>query len=193
MNVVSSAVTPPRWTQDGAPPPAAYPAKGFGKETCHAEQTFEFPWGPALAILVVALFGGPVFGHGAAMARTLDGVWDVTVTVVDCATGQPPVINPPPPFRAIITFTREGKVIESAGSPLVPSDTPPPPPTFFVRSSPGLGTWSHAGGRMYSAYRFFRLNNNSYAGVQVIGEEIELHGDTFAAEARPSRSMPVAP
>jgi hypothetical protein len=80
---------------------------------------------------------------------------------------------------SIITFTRDGKVIETPGTPLVG-------PLPVLRVSPGLGTWKNLGGRHYTAaFTFFRVNvpANTFAGTQKITEAIELSkdGDEFTA------------
>jgi len=131
----------------------------------------------ALALSCSLLFGTPALGRDDAEDATLEGVWDVSVEIVDCSTGLP---LPRPGFQGIIMFTRDGKVIDTAGNPLIPADPPGPP---FTRTSPGLGTWRHDGGRHYSAVsKFFRMDGTVFKGTQELAESIELRGaDNFVA------------
>jgi hypothetical protein len=103
-------------------------------------------------------------------SERLEGVWDVQVTILStCSPSGIPVNEVP----SMITFTRDGKVIETAGTPLVG-------PVPVLRGSPGLGTWQRRGGRHSTAtFTFFRINvpANTFAGTQTITEDIELSRD----------------
>ena len=103
-------------------------------------------------------------------SEPLEGVWDVQVTILSaCGPSGIPVNEVP----SMITFTRDGKVIETAGTPLVG-------PVPVLRGSPGLGTWQRRRGRHSTAtFTFFRINvpANTFAGTQTITEDIELSRD----------------
>jgi hypothetical protein len=126
----------------------------------------------SLLVAAMALGVSDVAGAGDRM----EGVWDVQVTILSaCGPTGVPVGGLP----SIITFTRDGKVIETAGTPLVG-------PLPVLRVSPGLGTWQHLGRRNYTAaFTFFRINvpANTFAGTPKISEAIELSkgGDEFTA------------
>lgn len=127
----------------------------------------------ALLLVAVLLVAGTVSGLAdVALANgdRLEGVWPVQVTILSaCGPTGVPVGGVP----SIITFTRDGKVIEAPGTPLVG-------PLPILRVSPGLGAWQHEGGRHYSgAFTFFRVNvpANTFAGTQKITEAITLSKD----------------
>lgn len=78
--------------------------------------------------LALAENGGP---------RAIEGVWAMSLTLRDCATGAPLG----PPFRSLLTFHRGGTLSESAGT------------TQFAagQRSPGHGVWSFSGANRYAA------------------------------------------
>jgi len=107
--------------------------------------------------------------------NTLEGVWRDTATLLGLCSAP----SPPREIPGMITFTRDGKVIETTGTPLVG-------PAGINRMSPGLGAWEFLGGHHYRAvFRFFRINvpANTPEGVQEITEDITLsdQGDEFTA------------
>lgn len=72
----------------------------------------------------------------AAMAKSLEGVWFVRVTLRNCDTGA----QLGSPFNSLVTFAQGGTISESAGSlGFAPG-----------QRSPGHGTWSRQGGQTYS-------------------------------------------
>jgi hypothetical protein len=120
-------------------------------------------------VLAVLLIGGPVVGHDTARADKIEGVWNVTVTILSaCGPTGVPVGTVP----AMNMFMHDGLLTEAPGTTVVP-----PPPT--LRGSPGMGTWQKLGGQHYTAvFTFFRLNpDNTFAGTQRITEDIELSQD----------------
>jgi hypothetical protein len=138
-------------------------------------RTMRFTLLPAAALAFLITLTSEAHGN------QIEGLWDVVVWITDCASGAP---APVPPIRAMITFTRDGKVIETAGTPLLG-------PIPIQRVSPGLGTWQHLGQRHFTAaFTFFRINVPptaavpfSFAGTQTITEDIELShdGNEFSA------------
>lgn len=70
-------------------------------------------------------------------ARAIEGVWGMSLTLRDCATGA--ALGPP--FRSLLTFHAGGTLTESPGT------------TQFSagQRSPGHGGWSHTGGNTFSA------------------------------------------
>jgi len=101
-------------------------------------------------------------------AHKLEGVWDVSVTILDCQTG-----NPIRTVRAMTMFIRGGTMTELA-----------------ARSSPSLrtaslGTWGYVGRHQYTAvFRFSRFNpDGSFAATQKVSRVIDLNreGNAFSA------------
>jgi hypothetical protein len=92
-------------------------------------------------------------------APRLEGVWKVSVTVRDCATGD--VIRTP---RALNLFMHDGSVTETADNPL--------------RSS-SVGQWRHLQGNSYtSTFWFFRRNpDGTFAATVKVTRTIELSDD----------------
>jgi hypothetical protein len=127
-------------------------------------------WALLAAGLLVATMALGMADVVLANGGQLEGVWSVQVTILSaCGPTGVPVGG----FPSIITFTRDGKVIETPGTPLVG-------PLPVLRVSPGLGTWQHEGGRHYTgAFTFFRVNvpANTFAGTQKITEDIVLSKD----------------
>jgi hypothetical protein len=143
-------------------------------ESRHAMRTRRFTRvsGMALAFLFILTIA-PTSGHGDSLGSKggrLDGVWQIQVTILsECGPTGVPVGGLP----TIITFTRDGKVIETPGTLLLG-------PLPVLRVSPGLGAWQHLGRRHYTAvFRFFRINVPAitFAGTQKITEDIELSKD----------------
>lgn len=89
-----------------------------------------------LSVLTIAGTAGPVRAEGGG-ARAIEGVWGMSLTLRDCATGAPLG----PPFRSLLTFHTKGTLSESAGT------------TGFAagQRSPGHGVWSHTGGKTFAA------------------------------------------
>ena len=140
-----------------------------------------------LAVLVVVM-GVTLFFTGALASAddnqgepTLAGVWQVEVTLLS-ACGQAGVVGHLP---TLYTFTGDGKVIETPGTPLGLPGT--------LRTSPGLGTWQHDEGQQFSAvFRAFIIYfgspdptkpDNTPAGSITFTEAIELSqdGDSFTS------------
>ncbi len=95
-------------------------------------------------------------------ARKLEGVWNLTVTRLDCQTGA--VLGSGP---SISTFARGG-TMHDFGSGRPPS----------IRSA-GYGVWSYHSNRRFSdAFQFFIFNTDgTLAGRQIIREQIQLSRD----------------
>lgn len=89
-------------------------------------------WTVRLGVALVALLFGSA-GEVWAQGQTLTGVWAQTITPRDCATNEP---LPVPPFRALLTFHRDGAVTESVASLSFAAG----------QRSIGHGGWVHAGG-----------------------------------------------
>jgi len=131
-----------------------------------------------LAVLVVVA-GVALFAAGALASaddgpgkHSLEGVWMADLMILS-ACGGVPVKE----FPVLLTFTHDGKVIETPNTLALES-------LEFRRVSPGLGTWQHQGGRQYIAvFRFFRVSADLTTpdGFHKITEAIELDqdGDAF--------------
>ena len=91
-----------------------------------------------LVIGAVVLLGGCATAWaqaGNSQARTLHGVWNLTVTVRSCDTGE--ALGPP--FRSLVTFHRGGTISESVGSlSFAPN-----------QRTPAHGLWAHDGALSY--------------------------------------------
>jgi hypothetical protein len=94
-----------------------------------------------------------------AQQRTLEGVWDVSVTVTNCNTGA--LIRT---VRSLQAFHHDGTIVETANT-----------------ASRGIseGTWSNAGAQTYDAkYWFFRYNpDGTFASIAKLSDEIVLDSD----------------
>jgi hypothetical protein len=90
--------------------------------------------GLCVALATALLLGSP--GAVLAQGLTLTGVWAQVITPRDCETNEP---LPIPPFRALLTFHRDGTVTESVGAlSFAPG-----------QRSIGHGLWAHAGGQTF--------------------------------------------
>jgi hypothetical protein len=94
-----------------------------------------------------------------AQQRTLEGVWDVSVTVTNCNTGA--LIRT---VRSLQAFHHDGTLVETANT-----------------ASRGIseGAWSNAGAQTYDAkYWFFRYNpDGTFASIAKLSDEIVLDSD----------------
>lgn len=89
----------------------------------------------------------------------IQGVWDVSVTIRDCQSGD--VIRT---VRAMNLFVHDGSLTETAAN---------------ILRSPSVGTWMHAQGQTYtSTFRFFRYNpDGTFASTAKVTRTIELSDD----------------
>jgi hypothetical protein len=98
---------------------------------------------------------------------TIQGVWDVSVTVTNCQTGA--IIRT---VRSVQGFQRDGSFSETANT--------------FLRGS-SIGSWTHAGDPMYSAkYWFFRYKpDGTFASIAQATDAVQLspNGNHFTAAA----------
>jgi hypothetical protein len=82
--------------------------------------------------------------QSAAEARTVEGVWNVQVTIRNCATG----VAVAPAVNSLVTFAAGGTLRESVGGGgFLPG-----------QRSDGHGTWTHKGGHTYDQ-RFVSMIN----------------------------------
>jgi len=93
--------------------------------------------------------------------RAIEGLWDVSVTVVSCATGAP-----------LFTDTHGAILMFADGGTLTEIDD-------RANRSTGLGTWSHLGGSSYTTFEkwFEYTAASTFNGTTVITREIELSKD----------------
>ena len=135
-----------------------------------------------LAVLVVVVGIALVFTGAVASAddgpgkQTLAGVWQAALTILSaCGPTGVPVAG----FPVLLTFTRDGDVIETPAS-LELADI------ASIRTSPGLGRWQYEGWQQFSAvFRFFVISvpANLPNGSATVTEAIELDkdGDSLAS------------
>jgi hypothetical protein len=106
-------------------------------------------------------------------AKTLEGTWDVAVTLRNCATGDP--IRPP--FPRMITFHKGGTLSEfgAAGTEAMP-----------VARAPGHGSWEYLGDGGFSySVTFLRLTTSggpdgSISEVRIL--DVDPSGDDYTAD-----------
>jgi len=121
-------------------------------------------------VVGLALFftGAMVSADDGPGKQTLAGVWLGELTILS-ACGSTGVLAQ---FPGLITYTSDGKVIET------PASIAGFPGT--VRTSPGLGSWQHEGGRQFSnVFRFFVITvpGGLPAGSGRITQAIQLSQD----------------
>jgi hypothetical protein len=113
----------------------------------------------SIGLLALLAFAWPV--AAAEDAQNLEGSWAMTITAVEPA-GLPP-------FKGLITFTRDGEVLESR-RPYVPF-TPFGP----VLESSGHGAWVRTARRRFSVAFQFLLqaapNNPTYSNGEDLGTD----------------------
>lgn len=111
-----------------------------------------------IAALPATTFGGDVQPQSGAWHRSIEGVWDSTVTLQACATGQ--ALRT---FRALNNFEHDGALV--ATSEIVPP--------------PSLGRWRWTGGRTFRAqFQFMRLGAGGvFEGMTRVTRAIELAQD----------------
>ena len=123
---------------------------------------------------VLAACLGVVGVAGVANAQTgvgrIHGTWDISLTVRNCATGQPLAT-----ILELATFNRDGTMISSTTG--LPQAT----------KTPGHGAWSHVTAFSYAyAFKFFRFDATTgvLVGWTVIRQEavVDPSGDTYTAE-----------
>jgi len=123
--------------------------------------------GLALAIVIASVTQTPAFAESAPKQQGIEGVWDVSVTNVQCDTGQVTGTG-----HAILMFSDGGSLTQISSTSL---------------DGAGLGTWRHLRGRDYSAVdRMFEFKaDGSLAGTTVITRDIELstNADEYVATA----------
>jgi hypothetical protein len=92
-------------------------------------------------------------------APRLQGVWNVSVTVRNCETGD--VIRK---LRALNLFVHDGSLTETSTN---------------VLRGPGVGTWGHLEDDTYtSMFEFFRFNpDGTFASTARVTRTIELNED----------------
>ena len=116
------------------------------------------------AILALAVAGSQTIAS-AQNSNSLEGTWDVSVTVVNCQTGAP--IRT---VRSLQMFSHDGSFTETANT--------------FLRGS-SLGNWERKGGETFGAnYWFFRYTpTGAFASLARALDEIKLgqDGNTFTA------------
>ena len=110
-------------------------------------------------------------------AYSIEGNWNVLVTLTNCATGDP---LPIPQFYSLVTFGPGGLIAESTGSLAFAPN----------QRSEGHGTWKRLGAQTYSQHTLalVRFANNPQttppvvAGWQTIDQTVTLTGrDAFTS------------
>ena len=96
--------------------------------------------------------------------RSLEGVWQTTVTPVNCQTGVPVAPN----VSGLITYNDGGTLAETASGA---------PPSL---RSPGHGIWKRNGWRRFTiAFTFLRYTTTgALIGSTLIRQVVQVNGDT---------------
>ncbi|HEY0461372.1 MAG TPA: hypothetical protein VGC97_19715 [Pyrinomonadaceae bacterium] len=129
-----------------------------------------------LAVLLAAAFAqipvfaqedweknSPVDKDDSSDNKSIVGVWQTTVTPVNCQTGVPVA----PSFKGLITFDDGGTIAETGG-------------TGPALRGPGHGIWKRSGGgRQFTiAFTFLRYNSaDLLIGSNVVRQVIQVDGD----------------
>jgi hypothetical protein len=124
-----------------------------------------------MAILTMfAVTHATVMAQSDPPARSPEGVWEVTTTPRNCATGDP---VPTAAFRGLYTFHKDGTVISwySSGTP-----------------APGHGLWRREFGRTDFSFKLRRLLRTTttppvFSGTQELGGTLTLSesGDQYTS------------
>ncbi len=118
-----------------------------------------------LRVCVIALALATAHAAIAQNSNSIEGVWNVTVTVTNCQTGA--VIRT---VRAIQGFSHDGSFTETAST--------------YLRGS-SIGTWNHDGGQNYNTtYWFFRYTpTGGFASFAYAlnSEKLDDDGNHFTA------------
>jgi hypothetical protein len=110
-----------------------------------------------LGLVITALLLSPLQGVGvAAQSRTIEGTWEVTVSLHD------PTL--PPFFEALETYSRGGGIITSNNMP------------FLTRM--GQGTWEKIGNHYSVKIKFFKFDQNGLpTGSITVTHTVRLNND----------------
>lgn len=128
---------------------------------------------------LLMLFGGTQLvsaQDGEGRERSLEGVWRVTITPRNCATGVP---IPPAAFEALFTFHKGGTL-----SAWVQNST------ITITRSPSHGLWQREQGWSDYSFKFVHLRYNlttgAFIGRQESGGTLQLSasGDEFTTDAQ---------
>jgi hypothetical protein len=131
----------------------------------------------SLVLVSILLMGSTVSlqaqSNRSASAQSLRGTWWVTVTLVDCTTG-----DPGPSFVSLLTFAQGGTMSETTANPAFQPG----------QRTSGYGTWARQPGGAYSSIdeAFILFTAGPFQqGTQRINHSITVspHGDEFNDEA----------
>jgi hypothetical protein len=115
----------------------------------------------AVSLFIQACGGSDAVAQSTADADAIEGVWESSVTIKDCASGA-----------VVRSFLGEG-LFHRGGS--LTADNSLPRPTQGI----ALGNWKHGSGSAYTAnVRFLRFNpDGSLAGAQKVQRALTLAAD----------------
>jgi hypothetical protein len=116
---------------------------------------------------VSALRDGPAAETTGRGSKSIEGVWNATVTIRNCQNGTPITS-----FKAMDLFVQGGSVVDTNAAP---------PNT----RGPGFGTWEFLGEHQFaSTIRFFLYNpDGTFAGVRRIAQDITVGEDNNTWES----------
>jgi|SRR6516165_5938049 hypothetical protein len=127
-------------------------------------------------VMMLSVFGQSVIAQDAnSAASPLEGTWQVTVTLLNCQTGNP---LGPPPFASILTFARGGTLAEDTTNPSFAAG----------QRSPGQGVWETTSHDVFHARSVAFINFSTAAlqqGQQFVDQTITYYdqSDQWSAVA----------
>jgi hypothetical protein len=128
----------------------------------------------AIAIALAISHGTVTAQHGQAPARSLEGVWLVTITPRNCATGDP---IPTAAFEALYTFHKDSTMLVSFRNN-----------SLTLERTAAHGLWRRDLGWSHYSFKFVHLRRNvstgAFAGKQEAEGTVVLSGsgDEFTTD-----------
>jgi hypothetical protein len=130
-----------------------------------------------LKILAAPIAALALLSAAPAHARplTLDGVWQTTITLVNCSTGTAVA----PPFTSLLSFAGDGTESEATNNPILQTG----------QRSTAFGVWKRTGAATFhmDTYALILFSTSGpppiKAGSQQIHQDITLSGKTWTSHA----------
>jgi hypothetical protein len=120
----------------------------------------------AIAVFLPAPSGAGAQEQQGREQRGIEGVWEIAITIVSCATGAPLITDPHGNITSFIDGGALTSIIGRASDPFSGS----------ASRSASLGTWRHVGGSSYtSREKYFEYAaDGTFNGTVVVTREITL-------------------
>ena len=123
------------------------------------------------AVVTAMLAGGAAQAHSPSLA----GVWQTSITLVNCSSGQALA----PAFTSLLSFAGDGTESEATNNPALQPG----------QRTTGFGVWSHKGGNNFhmDTYALILFSTSGpppiQAGSQQIHQDITLSGKSWTSTA----------